>query len=88
MYYTYILLCADGSYYVGKTTNPEKRILEHNGIKKGGAKYTRSKRPVTLKYLECFENNQLASQKERELKKLTHEQKELLCDISVVSICV
>lgn len=79
MYYTYILLCSDGTYYVGKTIDPEKRILAHNGMKKGGAKYTRSKRPVVLKYLESFESDQLAGQKERELKKLTHRQKQELC---------
>ena len=29
--------------YVGVTPNPEKRILKHNGIISGGAKYTKSK---------------------------------------------
>ena len=79
MYYAYILLCSDGTYYVGKTINPENRILQHNGIKKGGAKYTRSKRPVVLSYVESFESNKLACQKERELKKLSHQQKMHLC---------
>jgi len=39
----------NGSYYTGITTNLEKRIKEHNGLLKGGAKYTRGKGPVVLK---------------------------------------
>ena len=39
MNYTYILRCADGSYYTGWTTDPEKRLQAHNAGK--GAKYTR-----------------------------------------------
>jgi predicted GIY-YIG superfamily endonuclease len=34
-----------GFYYVGCTTDPARRLLEHNGIKRGGGKYTEKHRP-------------------------------------------
>ncbi len=76
LFYTYILRCADGTYYVGKTTDLEKRLQQHNGIKKGGAKYTRGRRPVKLYYTEKFETHKEAAQREVALKLLTHKQKE------------
>lgn len=47
-WYVYLLRCADDSLYCGVTTNIERRISMHNGILKGGAKYTRTRRPVSL----------------------------------------
>jgi putative endonuclease len=48
----YILRCADDSYYVGSTTNLERRLWEHNeGI---GAQYTARRRPVELAYSAEF----------------------------------
>ena len=48
IWYMYVLECADGSLYCGITTDPQRRLLQHNGEKSGGAKYTRSRRPVKL----------------------------------------
>lgn len=46
MPFTYILECADGSFYVGSTTHLEARLNQHQlGL---GATYTRRRRPVTL----------------------------------------
>ncbi len=48
----YILECADGSYYVGSTTDLERRLWEHNeGM---GAHYTARRRPVKLVYSAEF----------------------------------
>ena len=47
-WYVYLIRCADNSLYCGITTNIERRISMHNGILKGGAKYTRTRRPVSL----------------------------------------
>ncbi|HET7385994.1 MAG TPA: GIY-YIG nuclease family protein [Nocardioidaceae bacterium] len=47
MAYTYLLRCADGSYYVGSTTDLEARLWQHN-YGDGGAAYTRRRRPVEL----------------------------------------
>lgn len=53
MNYTYMVCCADGSLYTGWTNCLARRIKAHNGGK-AGAKYTKSKRPVTLVYYEGF----------------------------------
>lgn len=73
-----MLLCSDGSYYVGKTTNIEHRLRQHNGEIKGGAKYTAAKRPVSIAYIEEFGTHREAAQREYALKQLSHQQKETL----------
>ena len=53
MAFMYILRCADGSLYVGSTTNLARRLGEHSmGI---GAQYTRRRLPVTLVFQQEFE---------------------------------
>ena len=44
-WFVYMLRCADNSLYTGITLDIERRVNEHNGIKKG-ARYTRSRQPV------------------------------------------
>ena len=78
-WYVYILKCADNSLYTGITVDKERRILEHNKSNKG-AKYTRSRRPVTLVYFETYENRSSASKRESEIKKLTRSQKLMLIE--------
>lgn len=73
MNYTYILSCRDGSLYTGWTNNLEKRICAHNSGK--GAKYTKSRRPVTLAYYEEFETRQMAMKREYEIKHMSREKK-------------
>ena len=51
MNYTYMVRCADGTLYTGWTNCLEKRLKAHNSGK-NGAKYTKTKRPVTLVYYE------------------------------------
>ena len=48
MWYVYIVRCRDDSLYCGITTNMKRRLEEHNGERPGGARYTRSRRPVRL----------------------------------------
>ncbi|MEE1236763.1 MAG: GIY-YIG nuclease family protein, partial [Turicibacter sp.] len=45
---------------------------------KKGAKYTRSRRPVQLKYVECYETKQEACRREYEIKQLSRTKKQLL----------
>lgn len=74
-WYLYILRCADNTLYTGITRDLERRILEHNGNKKG-AKYTRSRQPVTLVYSrECADHSE-ALKEEIRIKKLTRKKKE------------
>jgi len=68
MYHTYILKCADGTLYTGITTELGRRVEEHNSSEKG-AKYTRTRRPVTLVYSEVHEDRSSASKREYEIKK-------------------
>lgn len=79
MNYVYILKCVDNTYYIGWTNNIKKRIAEHNSKSKG-AKYTRSRRPVTLVYCEGHQDRSSAMKREAELKKLSRIQKNNLID--------
>lgn len=59
MAFTYMLRCADGSYYVGSTRYLEKRVWEHNqGF---GSAYTRrrGRRPVELVW--CLESEDIGT---------------------------
>lgn len=81
--YTYMLECADGTYYTGWTNDLEKRLSAHNAGK--GGKYTSVRRPVTLVYYEEFETKQEAMSREWHIKQLTRKQKEELVFNSQVS---
>ena len=67
-YFVYILQCADDTLYTGIATDIDRRLDEHNSSEKG-AKYTRSRRPVTLVYSEAFPDRSSASRREYEIKK-------------------
>jgi len=71
----YILSCADNTLYTGITTNIDRRITEHNEDNRKGAKYTRARRPVKLSYQESCENRSQASTRERQIKKLSRDDK-------------
>ena len=78
MNYTYIVKCKDGSLYTGWTNDLEKRIIAHNEGK--GAKYTKSRRPVTLVYYETFETQEEAMSREYHIKRMSRREKEKLLD--------
>lgn len=69
-WFVYILRCADGTLYTGITTNLARRERQHNAAK-GGARYTRSRQPVTLIYSESAANRSEASKREYAIKKLS-----------------
>ena len=78
--YCYILECADGTYYTGWTTDPERRVKQHNkGI---GARYTKTRRPVKLVYLEEQPDKVTALKRELAIKKLKRVQKSKLVEES------
>jgi Predicted endonuclease containing a URI domain len=74
--YTYIVECSDGRLYTGWTNCIEKRINEHNSGR--GAKFTRGRVPVTLRYLEISQTKSDAMKREAAIKKLSHAQKQKL----------
>jgi len=76
MNYTYILRCADGTYYTGWTNDLDKRLAAHNAGT--ASKYTRPRRPVALAYHEVFETKEEAMRREWQIKQLTRLQKEKL----------
>lgn len=73
MNYTYILRCSDDTLYCGWTNDLQKRLASHNAGK--GAKYTRSRHPVTLVYYETFETKEEAMSREFAIKRLSREEK-------------
>ena len=68
--------CADGSYYTGWTNDLDKRLAAHNAGK--GAKYTRSRLPVTRVYHEVCGSKEEALRREIQIKRMTRSQKEAL----------
>ncbi|PIU68257.1 endonuclease [candidate division WWE3 bacterium CG06_land_8_20_14_3_00_42_16] len=74
MYHLYILICSDGTLYAGITTNPERRVEEHNSSDLG-AKYTLHRRPVQLVYAKRFRTRSKALKAEAQIKKMTRKEK-------------
>jgi putative endonuclease len=72
-----MLRCSDGSLYTGATTNVERRFLEHKEGKTG-AKYTRSRFPISVVYTESCASRSEAQKREYVVKKLKKTEKEAL----------
>jgi putative endonuclease len=76
MPFVYILRCADGSYYVGKTDDLLIRLDEHqSGV---GANYTAVRRPVEMVYAEEHSSVRGAQNRELQLKRWSRAKKEAL----------
>lgn len=69
----YMVECSDGTIYTGISNDVPKRVLTHNSGK--GAKYTKTRLPVVLKWQKQCENRSEASKEEYKVKKLTKKQK-------------
>ena len=80
-WYVYMLICNDETIYTGIARDPQKRLAEHNNGA-NGAKYTRSRRPVSLAYQEELPSRSTASSREYQLKKLSRQQK-----LQLISAC-
>lgn len=77
----YLLRCADDTLYCGITNDMEKRLGAHNAGT--AAKYTRSRGPVELVFVENCADRSAASKREMNIKKLPRMEK--LSLIRVVS---
>ena len=73
----YLLRCTDDSLYCGMTNELTARIIMHN--KGRGAKYTRSRLPVNLAYVEAAKTRSEALKREHQIKRLSKKKKEELC---------
>jgi putative endonuclease len=64
--YTYILECADGSFYTGSTIDLERRILQHQNGE--GANHTKKYLPVKLVYFETYQRIDEAFYREKQIQ--------------------
>lgn len=74
--FVYIVRCADGTFYTGWTFDLLARVAAHNRGR--GAKYTASRRPVTLVYSERCGSRAAALRREHAVKRLSRAQKSKL----------
>ena len=81
-YFCYILECADGTFYTGWSTDPERRERQHNAGR--GARYTRDRRPVRLVYIEEQLDKPSALRRELKIKRLPREKKLKLIENSTL----
>lgn len=87
-YWVYIARCADRTFYTGTAEDVDRRAEKHNaGL---GAKYTRSRLPVTIVYREACADRSAALRREMAVKHLTRCQKEFLvqtgCDFRIAPV--
>jgi putative endonuclease len=76
MYFIYILLCRDGTFYTGSTNDVDKRFKDH--LEGKGARYTKGHKPEKIVYQEGFPTKSEALKREAELKKWPKAKKETL----------
>ena len=72
----YILECGDGTLYTGITDDLERRLKAHSAGK--GAKYTRGRGPLTLRYQESCASHGDALRREIAVKRLSRAEKQKL----------
>jgi len=68
MWFVYVVRCADRTLYTGVATDAEKRVAVHNRGR--GARYTRSRLPVKLVYVEPAADRAAALRREHEIKRM------------------
>jgi len=78
IWYVYMLRCADDTLYTGIATDLQRRLQEHNSDPRLAAKYTRSRRPLTLVYAEQASDRAAACRRERVIKRLPRRRKQAL----------
>lgn len=66
MWYVYILLCEDNSFYTGVSNDPRQRFLDHKNGK--GGRYTRLHKPTKILYLEQCASKSEALKRELQIK--------------------
>jgi len=77
MGHTYILECADGSYYVGSTVDLERRLWQHNNDPEGPV-YTRRRRPVRVVWSAEYDSIEDAFHYEKQIQGWNRKKREAL----------
>jgi uncharacterized protein (TIGR02453 family) len=75
-WFVYLARCGDGSFYTGIATDPVARLAAHNAGR--GARYTRSRGPVALAWIERAESQGAALRRERAIKQWPRRAKKAL----------
>lgn len=73
LYSVYMVRCSDGTLYTGYTVDVDGRVAAHNAGT--GARYTRSRRPVSLVAEASFSTRHEAMRAESLIKRLTRAEK-------------
>lgn len=84
-FYTYMLRCADGSYYIGHTDDIEQRMTHHRTGKFEG--YTSARLPVELVWMVTVKSRNEAFVLERQIKGWSRKKKEALITDDWQKIC-
>jgi putative endonuclease len=71
--FVYLLRCADGTLYCGWSTDPERRLRQHQAGT--ASRYTRTRRPVELVYSREFATRSEAMREEVRIKRLPAREK-------------
>lgn len=77
-FFAYMLLCRDGSYYVGHTDDLDRRFSEHQAGE--NCRYTSTRRPVRLVWVEEFPTRDEAKEAELRVKHWNRAKKEALIE--------
>jgi len=77
-WHVYIVECADHSLYTGIARDVQARVVTHNAGK--GARYTRSRLPVTLVYREPATDRSSALRREYRIRTLPRPAKQALIE--------
>ncbi|RLC54859.1 MAG: GIY-YIG nuclease family protein, partial [Chloroflexota bacterium] len=67
-WFLYLLRCADGTLYTGISTDPARRVAEHNAGR--GARYTAGRCPVALLATWRFPDRGAAQRAEARFRRL------------------
>ena len=79
MFYTYIIECqGNGKYYIGHTSDVNRRLKEHS---EGKTRSLRNKGPFVLRYTEFYATKRDAYRRELQIKRYKGGEafKKLLC---------
>ncbi len=76
--FVYLLRCSDGTVYTGWTLDVERRVKAHQ--QGHGARYTQTRRPVTLIYHERLPSRRAAMRREVAIKKMSRSRKLALAE--------